>query len=109
MKRHAEMQLTRYAKKNRFQITNFGVSKPPCCMCDTVLSGEGMMYDHPGWLHYTEAKNGVTVQQGSQYYTDVHQDVFPSPSNPVTSGPQATKDSTTTLQYGNTNGEFTTA
>ena len=56
----------RYAKKNGFQITNFGVSKPPCCMCDTVLSGEGMMQVHPGWGHYTKEANGVTVQEGRQ-------------------------------------------
>merc|ERR1712186_292907 len=83
MRRHAEMQLTRYAKRNGFKIMNLGVSKPPCCMCDTVLSSEK---NSPGWNHYT-AENGVNKARGKTYHTKVHNDVF-STCNPVASGPQ---------------------
>lgn len=75
--------MERYAKIKGFKITNLGVSKPPCCMCDTVLSSERQS---PGWNHYT-ARNGVTKARGETYHTEVHNDVF-STCNPVASGPQ---------------------
>eukprot|EP00092_Neocalanus_flemingeri_P021285 GFUD01023069.1.p1 GENE.GFUD01023069.1~~GFUD01023069.1.p1 ORF type:complete len:331 (+),score=58.89 GFUD01023069.1:113-1105(+) len=40
MRRHAEMQLVRFAKDNKKVITALGVSKPPCCKCDEVLTGK---------------------------------------------------------------------
>eukprot|EP00092_Neocalanus_flemingeri_P071960 GFUD01088471.1.p1 GENE.GFUD01088471.1~~GFUD01088471.1.p1 ORF type:complete len:333 (+),score=64.24 GFUD01088471.1:190-1188(+) len=38
MRRHAEMQLVRFAKEKNKDITALGVSKPPCCLCDEALT-----------------------------------------------------------------------
>eukprot|EP00092_Neocalanus_flemingeri_P028502 GFUD01030953.1.p1 GENE.GFUD01030953.1~~GFUD01030953.1.p1 ORF type:complete len:332 (+),score=47.57 GFUD01030953.1:132-1127(+) len=38
MRRHAEMQLVRFAKEKNKVITALGVSKPPCCLCDEALT-----------------------------------------------------------------------
>jgi len=40
MRRHAEMQLVRFAKVEKKKIRSLGVSKPPCCLCDATLTDQ---------------------------------------------------------------------
>lgn len=40
MRRHAEMQLVRFAKVEKKIIRSLGVSKPPCCLCDATLTDQ---------------------------------------------------------------------
>ena len=102
MRRHAEMQLTRLsiiklvysaeyqflfrlATTKKYKIEHLGVSKPPCCMCNTVLS-RNMKMDLVASITKDVSKDDI-----SEYYKTVHQAVFPTHSEPVASGPQITK------------------
>lgn len=105
MKRHAEMQLTRFAQSKSFEIERLAVSKPPCCMCDTVLSSEGY---HFGWTYTGDGLSHMTLSERKAYYDNVHTHVFTATSKPVVSGPQPRQWPTvnnnekqpTGLQYG---------
>ena len=62
-----------------------GVSKPPCCMCSSVL-GEAVE-DSEYWRY--KGQSEVTPQEIKAFYERVHSEVFVGRNSPpVESGPQ---------------------
>ena len=86
----------RFAFEKGYVIEHLGVSKPPCCMCDTLLSNEK---NEPAWKFFESPKaeqqhGAVEEDKIKQYYHDVHAKVFPTGSKPVASGPQKVETTT---------------
>ena len=75
--------LCRYAEKSGLVIENMGVSKPPCCMCNTVLSNRKL---------HNNFDSGDTISNTKKdIYTDVlFSQVFASEFG-VFSGPGSEK------------------